>query len=361
MIIKFKLIIIFCAIAFSARAQNIEQLSWSHVATNMPEDWYGSQESKNVAENVLLYQREAGGWPKNIQKQKVLSDKQKKALTDDKVNPPAIFDNGATTTEMRFLAKMYAKVKDERYRTAFDKGLEFILNAQYPNGGWPMFFPLRKGYYTHITYNDNGMINIMNTLRSIIEKEADYDSIVTPDIRTRAKTAFDKGVECILKTQYVQNGKLTVWCAQHDEVTLQPAPARAYELPSLSGSESVGIVLLLMKIENPSPEIIKSVCSAMDWFEKTKIVGYKVVTITNEGGINDRVVVADSSAPPMWARFYTLEDNRPYFASRDGIKRYSLSEISYERRNGYGWYSTAAQELYKIFPEWKKKYVKELR
>jgi hypothetical protein len=49
--------------------------------------------------------------------------------------------------------------------------------------------------------------------------------------RARARQAIDKGVECILKTQVVQEGKLTVWCAQHDERTLAPAKARAYERP----------------------------------------------------------------------------------------------------------------------------------
>ena len=34
-------------------------------------------------------------------------------------------------------------------------------------------------------------------------------------------------MECILNTQVKQNGKLTVWCAQHDEHTL--APAKAHE------------------------------------------------------------------------------------------------------------------------------------
>ena len=55
--------------------------------------------------------------------------------------------------------------------------------------------------------------------------------------------------------------------------TLQPEMARKFELVSLSGSESVGIVRFLMRIENPSPAIIASVNAAVEWFEKVKITG----------------------------------------------------------------------------------------
>jgi len=51
--------------------------SWKFVATQMPDSWYGSAESKAVAENVLLYQRDAGGWPKNIAMHKPLTEVEK--------------------------------------------------------------------------------------------------------------------------------------------------------------------------------------------------------------------------------------------------------------------------------------------
>ena len=169
--------------------------------------------------------------------------------------------------------------------------------------------------------------------------------------------AIEKGIECIVKTQYLQNGVLTAWCAQHDEVTFQPAKARAYELPSLSGSESAGVVDFLMEIENPSPEIINSVKAAVKWFDKVKITGYKVEEFTNSEGKKDRRVLSAPTAPPMWARFYDLENNRPFFCDRDGIKKYTLAEIGYERRNGYSWYSDSPQKILDKYPKWKKKWI----
>ena len=175
----------------------------------------------------------------------------------------------------------------------------------------------------------------------------------------RARTAFDKGVECILKTQVKQNGKLTVWCAQHDEHTLAPAKARAYELPSLSGAESDNIVLLLMSIPDPSAEIIASVEAAIAWFKASKIIGIMRKNFTDSEGRSDYRMIPcpqdDYPCPVLWARFYTLEDNRPFFCDRDGVKKYDISEIGYERRNGYSWYNNTGLKVLKKYEQWKKR------
>src|SRR5262249_26867676 len=180
---------------------------------------------------------------------------------------------------------------------------------------------------------------VLETLRAIVSRAPEY-AFLNDTKRARAKSAMDRGVECILKTQVRQNGKLTVWCAQHDEHTLAPAKARAYEHPSLSGSESVGIVEFLMGIEQPSPEVVRAVKAAVEWFGAAKLNGIGVVAKPAPGtpkGV-DNTVVEDPGAPPLWARFYELGTNRPIFSGRDSVIRYSLAEIEYERRNGYRWY-----------------------
>jgi PelA/Pel-15E family pectate lyase len=336
----------------------IVQQSWKYVATKMPDEWYGSEESKKVAENVLLYQRDAGGWPKNIPIHNLLTEPEKAKVNDDKGNNDAIFDNSATTTEMKFLARMYNKTKNDAYKESFNRGLKFILDAQYENGGWPMFFPLRKGYYTHITFNDNAIVNILEVLRDISEKKTLYSSVTSPDYFGISKEAYKKGIDCILKTQIRVNGKPTIWCAQHDEYTLLPAKARSYELPSFSGGESVGIVLLLMKIPDPSPEIINSVQGSIEWYNNHRIKNTRWETFTNNEGLKDRKIVSDPKAGDMWARFYDLDTELPYVCDRDGIKKKTLEEIGYERRNGYNWYTTDPQEVIDKYPAWKEKWIK---
>lgn len=332
--------------------------SWQYVATNMPDNWYGSDESVKVAENVLLYQRDAGGWPKNTAMHKPLSDPEKAKIRDDKGLNDAIFDNSATTTEMRFLARMYNKTNNQEYKGSYNRGLKFILDAQYKNGGWPMFWPLRQGYYTHITFNDNAIVNILNLLGEIKDGDPIFKSITTRENFNRIKKAYNKGLEIILKTQIIVDGKPTVWCAQHDEHTLLPAPARSYELPSFSGGESVGIILFLMDLPDPSPAIIKSVEGAVEWLDSHRIKNTRWDFFVNAEGKRDRRIVQDPNAGDLWARFYDLETQEPYVCDRDGIKKKTLEEIGYERRTGYSWYTDAPEEVFKKYPEWKEKWLK---
>ena len=126
------------------------------------------------------------------------------------------------------------------------------------------------------------------------------------------------------------NGRRTVWCAQHDEVTFAPAPARKFEGASLSGGESVGIVRFLMSIKNPSPAVVEAIESAIAWFEQSQLKGIKWVEKRD-----DRVVVQDPEGGAIWARFYEIGSNRPIFVGRDGVVKYSVAEIEHERRTGY--------------------------
>lgn len=347
------ILLVLLLVVMAAKAQNTYK-SWPDIIRKNDAAWFATPEAKAIAENVLLYQRNIGGWPKNIQMQNPLSEAEKQKLIALKSDTHDITtDNGATSQEMLFMSKMYAQVKDERYRESFLKGLNYLLEAQYANGGWPQFYPLKKGYYTHITYNDNLMVNILTILKEV-GQQTDYYSIKpSKEVVEKAKIAFDKGIECILKTQYKQNGVLTAWCAQHDEVTLEPANARAFELASLSGFESAKIVLLLMSIEKPSPQIITAVKSAKVWFEKTKITNLEEKRVLNQAGkIIDKKMIPKENADPIWARFMDLQTNEPFFCDRDGIRKKSLDQIGPERRNGYSWYSDAPKEVLKKYPAW---------
>lgn len=325
-----------------------QSVAWKD-AMKQPRDWYGSAEAVRVAGQLLLYQHDNGGWEKNLDMAAPLSDQQRgDLLARRKENlGHTTIDNDATYTQMRYLARVYTATRDPRYRTAFQTGLNYLLEAQYANGGWPQFYPLRDGYWSHITYNDDAMIGVMETLRSIVRQEPDFAFVADPD-RVRATQAIEKGIQCILKTQVRVDGKLTAWCAQHDEKTLLPAKARAYEHPSLSGSESVGVVQFLMAIRDPSPEVTSAIKGAIAWFDAVRIKGIRLerkpVPGTPRG--YDFVVVPDAAAPPLWARFYEIGTNRPIFSGRDSVVKYQLSEIEYERRTGYRWYVDRPAQLF---------------
>jgi len=196
-----------------------------------------------------------------------------------------------------------------------------------------------------ISLNDGAMIGILEFLRDVGESN-DFD-FVDSERRARAGRAVKKGIDCILRCQIVVNGERTAWCAQHDEVSLVPQKARSYEHPSISGGESAGICLFLMSIEDPSPRVIDAVSAACRWYEKSQIRGIRV-----ERKDGDKVVVTDSDAPPIWARFYEIGTNRPIFSGRDGVIKYKLSEIEHERRNGYSWYVSSGRKVLDAWPGW---------
>lgn len=355
---------LFCAALANAQKSEVTYKSkqpyksWVKMAPKLNDDFFKTQEAIRIGDNVLLYQQTTGGWPKNIYMPAELDEKELEEVLSEKddVNQSTI-DNTATTTEIIYLSRLYNATGIEKYKSAAIEGIRYLFEAQYENGGWPQFYPRPTGYYTHITYNDDAMINVMEMLQDVANGKQPF-TYLPEEIRKQAQTAVDKGIDCILKTQVKQNGKLTVWCAQHDEHTLAPAKARAYELPSLSGAESDNIVLFLMKLPHPSPEIIASIEAAVEWFKQVQINGLKREYFTdNEGQKDYRMMPCqeDERCAPLWARFYTLEDNRPFFCDRDGIKRYNLSEIGHERRNGYSWYNNAGLKVFKKYEQWKKK------
>jgi PelA/Pel-15E family pectate lyase len=329
----------------------------------MPAEWYGTSEAIRIADNVLVYQRHTGGWYKGIDMAAPMTENVKNIVIGQKTIPnDSTIDNNATTTQMIYLARVYNATKQDRFKEGFLKGVDYLLKAQYANGGWPQYAPPNLSdpnfnpYWAHITFNDNAMINVMTLLRAVASDPA-YE-FVDKARRDQAAQAVQRGLALILKTQIVVNGKKTAWCAQYDENTLAPAQARAYELPSISGQESVPIVRFLMGIDKPSPEIVDAIQSAVAWFEKSKITGIEVVDKRDAPGGLDRVVIQNPNAPPIWARFYDIETNKPFFVGRDSVKKATLAEIEQERRAGYAYYTTAPTYLLATeYPAWKKKWM----
>jgi PelA/Pel-15E family pectate lyase len=332
----------------------IGEVRWGEAILRQQPHWYNSAEARAVADSVIQYQSPQGGWPKS-------ANLATPPRTPDDIPPPGrgranSLDNEATTLPIAFLARMVHVTGESKYRDSFLSGVDYLLAAQYTNGGWPQFWPLRDGYYSRITYNDGAMIRVMTILRDVAGGQPPYDFVDSPR-RGRATDVVARGIDCILKTQIKQDGKRTAWCAQHDEKTLEPAWARAYEPPSLSGAESVGIIRFLMSIEEPTPEIVAAIEGAVAWFRSVAMKSVRLESIHRDNGRKERRLVPDPNAPPLWARFYELGTNRPLYLDRDSVFRYDFSEISYERRSGYSYHGTWASSLLASeYPAWRQKH-----
>ncbi|KAJ3047371.1 hypothetical protein HK097_011590 [Rhizophlyctis rosea] len=291
-------------------------------------NWYTKARTKwstSLADKILSYQQSNGGWPKNLDYASISAG--------SGGNDAGTFDNGATITEMVYLAEIYKSTGNTKYRDAVRKAATYILTSQYNTGGWPQFYPLKGGYANHVTFNDDAMAHVLTVLDSASKKIAPFndDTIFTSTDRAKFVTAVQKGVDYILKSQWKQNGVLTVWCAQHGKDDYLPKAARAYELESLSGLESVGILAFLMTQPQTS-QIQTAVKAGLAWYRspKTYLDGY-----TYKSGQNSPIVA--QSGAKMWYRFYDLNTNRGFFSDRDGGKYYDIMQISEERRTGYQW------------------------
>ncbi len=319
---------------------------------------YSSIEYEKIADNILLYQKSNGGWPKNYDMQAILTDQQKIKIVSSKNLLNTCFDNSATYSQLNYLEKVYHLSGQVKYKDAFIDGIKFILAAQYPNGGWPQFYPDTSGYRKYITFNDGAMLGVMKLLQKIVNQEKDF-IIIDDDLFDKVLVSFNLGINCILNTQIIKSDSLLVWCQQHDNINLKPMDARSYEPAAICNGESSDIVEFLMSLKKPNERIIKSIKSAVRWFESSKIFGIKLETISAphleyqyRNSDHDKIVVEDPNAKPIWARYYSLETHIPIFCNRDGNIVYSFSEVERERRIGYAWYVYGPQVVLDNYPKW---------
>ena len=299
------------------------------------------------ANNLVSWQMDHGGWTKAMPYDRPWNGVEKKS---SQFGPTGIelgaIDNNATINEIRFLSQVYRETDDAVYRNSVRKGIEFLLEMQYETGGWPQVYPQRgepgdSVYYSnYVTYNDNAMINVLDLFDDVLARAYPFDANLVDDATVeRIRQAKAKGIEYILNSQIEVDGALTAWCAQHDPFTFEPRGARAYEHPSISGSESVGIIRYLMAQER-TPEIERAILGALRWFDASKLEGIRYVGADPNG-----VYFVEDSNAVTWYRFYEIGTNRGIFSGRDGVVKYSIQEIEQERRDGYSWGGSYAKAL----------------
>ncbi len=314
------------------------------VEKHMNDAWFRGEDARRTADAIVSFQTPTGGWSKRVEFGRPRRPGENWASEGD-WSWIGTLDNGATTEEMRFLARVIRVHGDPRYRDSFLRGLDYLLLSQFPNGCWPQVYPLVGSYHDAVTYNDDAMVHALQLLRSVARGEYRF---VPEEGRHRAASAMERGIACVLASQVMVGGRRTVWGAQHDPLTLAPVQARAYEHAALSGRESAAILDFLMRSESPGPAVVEAVHAAAVWFRETAIHGY---SYEPRGAL-----AAREGAGPLWARFYEIGTNRPIFSDRDGVIRYDLREIGEERRRGYMWYSDEPASTLRRYDAWARRH-----
>jgi PelA/Pel-15E family pectate lyase len=343
--------------------RNIKQPERFMQATGPKQPAYAPTQIREIAANLVLFQRENGGWPKDYDMLAVLTDEQKKLVRDTRAHTDTSYDNHNTHPQVAYLARAFALLGDPAHRAACERGLGFMLASQYAHGGFPQWWPKGGTIAKRITFNDGVMIGILGVLKDAAERAPHFAWLASNEpLRARCAEAVARGTACLLKMQIPgRDGAPTGWGQQHDEVTLATVGARTFELPCVSPADTTEVVRFLMREPRPALEIGRAVESAVAWLRRTRLDGIRVERVpapkaefARHDADFDVVVVKDEKAPPLWARTIEPGTDRPIFASRDGKKVYSLAEVDRERRTGSGWYVATPRKLLETdYPAWR--------
>ena len=327
-----------------------------YVADHYTTPNYDSDKVKSIIDQAtyaVSWQLDNGGWDKDY----YLHISRAWDGSEDKITEGwtasgkdlGTIDNNGTYSEMRLIAEAYRLSTDETQKKlfldSFNKAFAFLQDLQYPTGGFAQVYPRRGNYSDYVTFNDDAMVNVLILLQDIVKQNYPFDQGGIADSATQqlASTMLAKGVDYILDSQIVVNGTKTAWCAQHHPTTYAPVKARDYEHPSISGSESVGVVkFLLTLVDNAKAQ--SAAKAAIAYLDSVKLenTAYDATTapyfFTKEG-------------ETIWYRFYEIGTNKGIFSDYSGEIFYDVAEIDPDRRTGYNWCVDTPKKLLKVYSE----------
>lgn len=352
-------------------ARECRKLGWSaskpaassreefEMENEVPPSWYRGEEAQKLAFTVISYQTPAGGWSKGVDYSAGPRPQGTHwtAQEEDGWHYCGTLDNRSTTEQIEFLAQVHLATRRTDCQEAALRGLEWLLTAQFPNGGWPQVYPLEPGYHEAVTFNDDAMVHALEVVRSASLGELPF-TFLDDSLRQRAASAYQRGIACVLACQVQVKGKPSVWCAQHDPLTLAPVAARLKEPPSLSGAESAEILKFLMRKGPLTAPVRQGIQSAIGWLEAHRITGIKKTK--SDSGKTDYVQDA-SASEVLWARFYDLNSENPIFTgSQDGRVYSTFHEMAEQNKVSYDYYTTKPRDIVtKELAKWQRRIEKE--
>ncbi len=321
------------------------------VRLDAPAAWYATEDARAIADRVVTWQTPVGAWTKG-------GDYSREFRPGDNLHDEfsgGTYDNDSTINELRYLARVSHAAEASGPRAtawcaSFLRGLAYLFDSQYPNGGFPQIYPLAGSYHDAITFNDDVVVRNLELLREIGAGGAEF-AFVPAESAALARERFATGVRNLLACQLRgPDGRPTIWGQQHDALTLKPCAARNFEPAGECSRESIALVRFLMAQPRPDAEIVAAVHGAMAWFDHHALHG--VVWDRNAPAGTGLAIKVD--APDLWARLYEFGTGKPIFGERDRMIHYDLAELSFERRKGYGWFTPLPGKLTPLYAQWKK-------
>lgn len=391
------------SIDISAFGDGFNHARYQYKDSIPPYELYDTDQILGFAENMIYFQNPDGGWGKNfdLQRKYTLGELRQIQKEHKSIAPVtyhlkteehgSTMDNQNIHSQIKYLCQVYDQVKNipsvdsKPYLDCATRALQWILNAQHPESGG---FTGADVY--GITYNDNVMSDALTLLRDIARGNG-YFAVFPEETRDKAQAAYEKGLDCILKTQItvtLGDGTklLTAWCQQHYHEYLQPRWAREFEPPCICSTESYKVLQFLMEIENPSEEIKRAVKAGVEFFDRddVRIHDKKVVEVPLDTPVfwenvkrtdtKERVMQDSPGNTNLWARFYALDSSfdvekdarkpiqgtyppvlSPIWCDRGCKYVENYMDLSQERRTGYGYTNTNFTSTLNKYNNWKQK------
>jgi len=231
------------------------------------------------------------------------------------------FDDESTYAPTKFLLDLYMTTLDPAYRVPLLRALDFILEAQYPAGGWPQRYPLMFDYphdghedYTHYyTYNDGVQQSCVDILFEAWERLGDE----------RYRDAAVRGMDFYLISQCPE--PQAGWAQQY-AMDMKPAAARSYEPAAVSLHRTLGNINDLMRFYTMTGDrrYLEPIPRAVAWIERS-------------------VITTDPSKGWTHAGFYEPGTNEPLYYHFTGTDHESMRSWVDHDIDGAWWYRRQAK------------------
>ncbi|MHC4189059.1 MAG: pectate lyase [Planctomycetota bacterium] len=284
--------------------------------------------ARDAARALVWGQLVSGGWdyaidfdPKKSERWYYRRDAEAGDTNQAERRNRTTLDDNTTQSALRLLMRTdkVLDIEDEEIHRAAMYALGALLKAQYPNGAWPQRyetfpdpeqFPVKRArypkswsrtypeerYYMLYTFNDGAILDVIETM---IEAYHTYGD-------KRYLEAARRGGQFLILSQMPE--PQPAWAQQYN-VDMEPAWARWFEPPAITGGESFGVMGTLMDLylETGEQRYLEPIPRALAWAERS---------ILPDGRL---------------ARFYELETNKALYFTPDQRMTYDDSNL----RPGY--------------------------
>ena len=243
------------------------------------------------------------------------------------------FDDDITSDAARFLLRMYLEKMDPAYKPALDKAIDFILQSQYPIGGWPQRYPLKydfnkqghPDYTSYYTFNDDVIwenIHFLIQCYQVLGEERFLDPI-------------RRGMNFYLTSQ----DACGAWGYQMN-LQLETAGARTYEPAAFMPAPTFTNAMLLLKFYQYTGDrkFLVHVPDAIKWLETTRLPasemeGGRTHPTFVEMGTNKALYVHRKGSNVKYGFYYTDYNNDHLLGHYNGRRHVPVEELkdAYQR------------------------------